>query len=322
MNDVNVIQYVLKQKVLLILIAMFIIASLISPYFLTPINISNLISQISIYGVIAFGATFVIIARELDLSVGAVLAFSGVFILKILPYTGTFLGIVIVLLSGALTGLLIGVLVTFLRLNSFLVTLCFMFIYNGLALVITGGRPMTSDNMFLGWLGGGSTVGIPNLIWIFVILFIVTHYILTRTRFGRNVYATGGDMHVAVLSGIPARFYKISVFVISSTSAALAGMLLTGMLNSGSPVAGGTVALTVVSAVVIGGTSLSGGEGGAVRSVIGIFIFGILENALSLINMPSFHQTLVKGILLVLVIGWDYYSRRVKVTTGTLKAGT
>lgn len=321
MNYMTGIQSLSKQKVLLILIAMFIGASIMSPYFLTPINISNLISQISIYAVIAFGATFVIIARELDLSVGAVLAFSGVLLLKIEPYTGIFLGMLIVLAVAALTGWLMGALVTFLKLNSFLVTLCFMFIYNGLALVISGGRPFNSGNDFLNWLGGGKWLGISNLILIFIAMFVIAHYVLSSTKFGRNVYAVGGDMHVALLSGIPARYYKISVFMISSITAAFAGILLTGMLSSASPVAGGTIALTVVSAVVIGGTSLSGGEGSAIRSVIGIFIFGILENFLSLISMPSFHQTLVKGILLVVVIGWDYYSRNVKDATGALKVG-
>jgi ribose transport system permease protein len=240
------------------------------------------------------------------------MAFSGVLLLKLSPHTGIWMAMLIVLIVGALTGLIVGLLVAVVGLNSFLVTLCAMFFYNGLALALSGGKPIMALDPVLDWLGNGSTLSIPNLIWIFLILFAVSDYTLRNTKFGRNVYAVGGDIQVAKLSGIPVTFYKISVFVISSVSAAIGGILLTGMVNSASPIAGSAAALSVISSVVIGGTSLAGGEGSAVRSVMGLFIFGILDNALSLMEVPSFNQTLIKGVLLVVVIGWDQYSRKVR----------
>ncbi|MGG2200922.1 MULTISPECIES: ABC transporter permease [Paenibacillus] len=302
-----------EQKVLLILIGMFVIASFCAPYFLTFQNINNLIMQISIYGIMAFAMTFVILIKEFDLSIGAVMAFSGIFLVKMSSYTGMMAAILITLLAGALIGLLSGLLVSVMRLNSFIVTLCAMFFYNGLALKISSGKPIMTQDPILNWLGNETTLWIPNLIWIFVIFYVISEYVLRKTKYGRNVYAVGGDVKVAELTGIAVPFYKISVFVISGVSASMGGILLTGMLNSASPFVGGAAALTVISSVVIGGTSLAGGEGSATRAVMGLFILGILDNSLALLNVQSFYQALLKGILLVVVIGWDYYVRKARV---------
>ncbi|MEB3103529.1 ABC transporter permease [Ferviditalea candida] len=305
----KVISNIYNQKVLLILLIMFVLSSLFAPYFLTWQNISTLLTQSSIFGIMALGMTFVILAGEFDLSVGAVMAFSGVFAVKLAPYTGIGSAILIVVLSAALAGLLAGLLVTWFGLNSFMVSLCSMFFFNGLALAVSGSRPLMTMDPVLDWLGNGSTLSIPNMLWLFAILFVITEYVLRNTKFGRNVYAVGGDEQVARLSGIPVRFYKISVFVISGFCAGIGGILLAGMLNSASPTVGEGAALSVIFSVVIGGTSLAGGEGSAIRTVMGLFIFGILDDSLSLLNVPGFHQSLIKGVLLVVVIGMDYYSR-------------
>lgn len=308
----QLIKKIYNQKVLLILIMMFLIASVASPYFLTFTNLSNLIMQLSIYGIMGLAMTFVILNKEFDLSIGAVMAFSGIFMINVLPYTGIVIAILLTLLVGALIGVINGVLVSVLGLNSFIITLCAMFFYDGLALNLSDGKPAMAQDPLLNWLGSGSIFGISTLIWIFVILFFVAHYVLQRTKYGRNVYAIGGDEHVATLTGIPIRFYKISVFMISGVSAATAGILLTGMLNSASPFVGGAAALTVISSVVIGGTSLSGGEGGVIKTVIGLLIFAVLDNILALLNVHSFYQSLTLGILLVVVIGSDFYYRNRK----------
>jgi ribose transport system permease protein len=309
----RIFRSVYEQKVLLILIGMIIVASCFAPYFLTYQNINTLIMQISIYGIMALAMTFVILIREFDLSIGAVMSFSGIFMVKISSFTGVFTAMVITLLAGALIGLITGVLISIFRLNSFIVTLCAMFFYNGLALQISDGKPIGAQDPLLNSLANESTLGVSNLIWIFAILFVISEYVLRKTKFGRNVYAVGGDVQVAELTGIPSKFYKISVFVISGAAASIAGILLTGMLNSASPYVGSAAALTVVSSVVIGGVSLAGGEGNATRAIMGLFILGILDNSLALLNVQTFYQALVKGILLVVVIGWDYYNRNVRV---------
>lgn len=314
MNVVNgmlksFIENIFRMKVLLFLIAMFAAASLFVPYFFTSLNLVNLLTSLCIYGIMAYGMTYVILAGELDLSVGAVMAFSGVLLARLIPEIGTVAAIVVVLAVGIVIGAINGFLVSRLGLHSFVVTLSVMFFYNGLALSVAGGGPILTRDPLLNWLGNGSTLSIPNQIWLAVILFFIAHYVLRKTRFGRNVYAVGGDQQVARLTGIKVGFYKMSVFAISSFCAAIGGVLLTGMQNSASPIAGSSAAFSIITAVVIGGTSLTGGEGSLVRTVIGLLIFGILDNSLSLLNVNPFHQTFYKGVLLVFVIAWDYYSR-------------
>jgi ribose transport system permease protein len=308
----SILKRVYSQKVLLILIGMVIFASVSSPYFLTFQNLTYLVTQLSIFGIMALAMTFVILNKEFDLSIGAVMAFSGIFMVKITPHTGIIMAIVLTLLLGVIIGLITGFLVAFLGLNSFVVTLCAMFFYNGLALTVSDGRPASAQDPVLNWLSSGKILGIPNLILMLLILTLIADYVLRKTKFGRNIYAVGGDDQVARLTGIPVRFYKISVFVISGVAAALAGILLTGMLNSASPFVGSSAALTVISAVVIGGTSLAGGEGSIPKTLMGLFILGILDNLLGLLNVHSFYQTFILGALLVFVIGWDFYARSKK----------
>ncbi|MDT8860739.1 ABC transporter permease [Alkalihalobacillus sp. MEB130] len=308
----SILKRVYSQKVLLILIGMVIFASVSSPYFLTFQNVTYLVTQLSIFGIMALAMTFVILNKEFDLSIGAVMAFSGIFMVKMIPQTGIIVAILLTLLLGVIIGLITGFLVAYLGLNSFVVTLCAMFFYNGLALSVSGGRPASAQDPVLNYISSGTFLGIPNLIVMLLILTLLADYVLRKTKYGRNVYAVGGDEQVARLTGISVRFYKISVFVISSVAAALAGILLTGMLNSASPFVGSSAALTVISAVVIGGTSLAGGEGSIPKTLMGLFILGILDNLLGLLNVHSFYQTFILGALLVFVIGWDFYARSKK----------
>lgn len=308
----SILKKVYTQKVLLILIGMVIFASISSPYFLKIQNLTYLITQLSIFGIMALAMTYVILNKEFDLSIGAIMSFSGIFMVKIMPHTGVIMAILLTILLGALIGAITGVLVSILGLNSFVVTLCAMFFYNGLALSVSDGRPASAADPVLNWLSHGKIAGIPNLIIILIILTFIADYVLRKTKFGRNIYAVGGDDQVARLTGIPVRFYKISVFVISGVAAAFAGVLLTGMLNSASPFVGGSAALTVISAVVIGGTSLAGGEGSIPKTLMGLLILGILDNLLGLLNVHSFYQSFILGALLVFVIGWDFYARSKK----------
>ncbi|WP_102346150.1 ABC transporter permease [Bacillus sp. Marseille-P3661] len=308
----SILKTIYSQKVLVILIGMVIFASVSSPYFLKVQNLTYLVTQLSIFGIMALAMTYVVLNKEFDLSIGAVMAFSGIFMVKLIPHTGTILAIILTLLLGVVIGLITGFLIAFLGLNSFVVTLCAMFFYNGLALSVSDGRPASAQDPILNYISAGTFLSIPNLIVMLIVLSVIADYILRKTKYGRNIYAVGGDEQVARLTGISVRFYKISVFVISSVAATLAGILLTGMLNSASPFVGSDAALTVISAVVIGGTSLAGGEGSIPKTLMGLFILGILDNLLGLLNVHSFYQTFILGALLVFVIGWDFYSRSKK----------
>ncbi|MBX5437133.1 MAG: ABC transporter permease [Alicyclobacillaceae bacterium] len=302
--------FIRKQRALLILVAGFIASSFASPYFLTADNLLNLVSQASINGVIALGMTFVVLSGELDLSVGALNAFSGVLVARLIPVCGAGASMIIAIALGALAGVGTGWLVARLHLNSFVVTLCTMFVFNGLALLLSDSRPVEIDNPVLGALGTGAVLGVPVLIWIFAVLCATAWYVLRYTWYGRNVLAVGGGAKVAELTGIAVHRYKISVFVISGVCAALGGIMLSGLLSSASPTVGGSTALSVITSVVVGGTSLSGGEGGILQTVVGLFVFAVLSNSLSLLNVPSFNQTIIEGLVLVVVVGWDYFSRR------------
>ncbi|HLS67347.1 MAG TPA: ABC transporter permease [Pseudogracilibacillus sp.] len=308
----NYVQMLYRQKAVVILVLLTLYAIIFAPYFLTGHNLSNLFIQVSVYGIIAFAVTFVILNGQLDLSVGSVMAFSGIFMALLTEHMHVFLAVLFTILLGALIGLVIGLLVSYGNLHSFVVTLCAMFFFNGLALKLSDARPINVQDPFLNMVGNGKFFQIPVLVIIFFMTFVVGEYVLRKTKFGRNVYAVGGDEQVARFSGISVRFYKIIVFVISSAAAAFAGVLLAGMLNAASPFVGGAAALKVISCVVIGGTSLAGGEGGIRQTLIGVLILGVLDNSLALMNVHSFYQTFILGCLLVLVVGWDYYERSKK----------
>ncbi|WP_394232287.1 ABC transporter permease [Niallia oryzisoli] len=308
----TIVKKLYSQKVLIILIGMVIFASISSPNFLNLQNLTFLVTQLSIFGIMALAMTYVVLNKEFDLSIGAVMAFSGIFMVKIMPHTGMILAIVLTLVLGVVIGFITGFLIAYLGLNSFVVTLCAMFFYNGLALSVSDGRPASALDPVLTYISSGTFLGIPNPIIVLIILTAGADYILRKTKFGRNIYAVGGDEQVARLTGISVKFYKIIVFVISSVAASLGGILLTGMLNSASPFVGSDAALTVISAVVIGGTSLAGGEGSIPKTIMGLFILGILDNLLGLLNVHSFYQTFILGALLVFVIGWDFYARSKK----------
>jgi ribose/xylose/arabinose/galactoside ABC-type transport system permease subunit len=302
---------ILDYKVLLILCAMVIPMSLFSPYFLTIPNLINLFSQTAIFGIMAFGMTFAIIGREFDLSVGSIMALCGVTATLLQAFLPLPLLIAAVLSLGSLIGLLNGYLVARQRLNSFIVTLGGMVLYKGVALSLSGGVPIMGTNPAYANIGSGSLLGIPIIVWLFALCLVVSQYLLSSTVFGRNLYATGGDYDVARYAGVKVVRYKQSIFVITGLTSAIAGILISSRLNTGSALHGDSAPITVIASVVIGGTSLAGGQGSALRTVVGLLILGVLDNALNLLNVYSYYQLAIKGIILVAVIGFDsYYKSR------------
>ncbi|AQR79197.1 ribose ABC transporter permease RbsC [Paenibacillus larvae] len=294
-----------KLGPLLGLIILIIIVSVLNPSFLEPLNILNLLRQVSINALIAFGMTFVILTGGIDLSVGSILALSSAFIANMLV-SGfePILAIIIGCFLGGMMGMINGLMITQGKMAPFIATLATITIFRGLTLVYTDGNPITGlgDSMTFQLLGRGYQFGIPVPAITMIITFAVLWVILHKTSFGRKTYAIGGNEKAAIVSGIKVSRFKIMIYSLAGLFSALAGAILTSRLNSAQPTAGTSYELDAIAAVVLGGTSLSGGRGRIVGTLIGALIIGTLNNGLNLLGVSSFYQMVVKGIVILIAV--------------------
>lgn len=282
-----------------------VVITIMNQQFLSPDNLLNLLRQVSINGLIAFGMTFVILTGGIDLSVGSILAFSSAMTALIItsgidPMFAMLLGCVVGLLAGAVNGLL----VTAGGMAPFIVTLATMTIYRGATLVVTDGNPITGlgDSLMFQLFGKGYFFGIPVPAVTMIITFVILYIILNKTVFGRETYAIGGNETAAALSGIKVNRRKIMIYALSGLMSALAGIILASRLDSAQPTAGETYELDAIAAVVLGGTSLMGGKGRIVGTLIGVLIIGVLNNGLNLVGVSSFYQQIIKGLVIVVAV--------------------
>lgn len=290
------------------LILLIIVVSILNPSFLSIANIFNVLRQVSISAIIAFGMTFVILTGGIDLSVGSTLALTGAVAASLLAGgMDPFLTMGIALLLGLILGMVNGVIITKGKVAPFIATLATMTIYRGLTLVYTEGRPISGlgDHYSFQLFGKGYFLGFPVPVVTMVIAFIILWFILQKTTFGRRVYAVGGNEEAAKLSGINADSVKIAVYAITGFLAALSALILTSRLNSAQPTAGESYELDAIAAVVLGGTSLNGGKGWIFGTLIGALIIGVLNNGMNLIGVSSFWQQVVKGIVILLAVLMD-----------------
>ncbi|WP_298823879.1 ribose ABC transporter permease [uncultured Planococcus sp.] len=290
------------------LILIIVIITILNPGFLSVSNLMNVLRQVSINALIAFGMTFVILTGGIDLSVGATLALTGAVSAGMMasgvdPIFAMLLG----LLLGAVLGAINGVIIAKGKVAPFIATLATMTIYRGLTLVYTDGRPISGlgDSLTFQMLGKGYFLGIPIPVVTMIVSFAILYFILKKTTFGRRVYAVGGNEEASILSGINADRIKIYVYSLLGLLAALASLILTSRLNSAQPTAGEMFELDAIAAVVLGGTSLTGGRGWIVGTLIGALIIGVLNNGLNLIGVPSFFQQVVKGAVILLAVLLD-----------------
>lgn len=282
------------------LVALAVVLSVLTPYFLTVSNLLNIAQQTSINAIIAVGLTFVIISGGIDLSVGSVVAFAGVVMATLLqrdwPVPVAVTG---GLITGFGCGVVNGLLISFGRLPPFIATLGMMSVARGAALLFTDGRPVSGFSEGFRWVAQGEVLLVPVPVWLMLVVYAVAHGILRRTRFGRYVFAIGGNEEAALLSGVPVRFHKTLVYGAAGLLSALAAILLTARLNSAQPIAGINYELDAIAATVIGGTSLMGGQGSVIGTLIGALIMGVLRNGLNLLNVSSFIQQLVVGAVII-----------------------
>ncbi|ATP29373.1 ribose ABC transporter permease [Chromobacterium violaceum] len=287
--------------------------SVMSPDFLTVNNLLNVMRQVSINALIAFGMTLVILLGGIDLSVGSILALSSVLTATLLragvdPMLATLLGI----LAGAAMGLFNGLVVSKGKVAPFIATLASMTILRGLALVFSNGSPITGfDSELFSILGGGYVAGLVPVpvVWM-LILFAGFWFLLKKTVFGRHLYATGGNEEAARLSGVKVDSVKLWVYTTSGAMAAMAGVVLTSRLNSAQPTAGTGYELDAIAAVVLGGTSLSGGRGWIFGTLIGALLIGVLNNGLNLLGVSSFYQQVIKGAVILLAVLLDRSNKK------------
>ena len=287
------------------LIILIVFVSVLNPAFLQVNNLLNLMRQLIINGFIALGMTFVILTGGIDLSVGSTLALtSAIFAGLLQGGMPTILAILIALGLGLILGLVNGILITKGKLAPFIVTLATMTIFRGLTLVYMDGRPIAGpkDDFAFQFLGKGQFFGIPFQVILFIIAYLILWILLTKTSYGRKIYAVGGNEKASFISGIKIDKVKILVYVISALMAVLSGLILTSRLNSAQPTAGSAYEMDAIAAVVLGGVSMTGGSGSLTGTLIGILILGVLNNGLNLLGVSSFYQQIVKGVVILIAV--------------------
>ena len=323
----NFLYYLGILTPLIFLILLILIFSSLHPRFLHPLNIFNVMRQISITGLIALGMTFVIIVRGIDLSVGSLLALCGLVGAVIAkgglverfsvgvdtelanPWYWALAGSVLI---GLLAGTVNGVCITKLKVPAFVVTLGGLSAYRGTALLVSDGGPISGFNEAYRWIGQGKIGMVPIPVIIFLVFIVLCHIVLKYTVYGRYIYSVGGNPEAARLSGINIDLIIISTYIITGFLVGLAAFILSARLNSAEAVAGMGYELNVIAVVVVGGTSLFGGRGNILGTIIGAMLFGVLQNGLVLLNVSSYIQQIIIGIILILAVTFDKFSNSVR----------
>lgn len=287
---------------------LIIVMTILNSGFIDYSNIMNLVRQASINGLLAIGMTFVIITGGIDLSVGSIVAFSGVISAGLVTGedpSSAIVALSVGVLAGGLLGLINGFLVARFNVAPFIATLAMMSIARGLTMVYSNGNPISGLSDSFIFLGGGEFLGIPIPIFILIISFIMGAILLNKTAFGRHVFAVGGNESASLISGVKVNRVKVAVYTISGLLAGLAGVILSARVSAGLPQAGTAYELDAIAAVVIGGTSLAGGRGRLWGTLIGVLIIGVLSNGMDLLNVSSYYQMIVKGVIIVAAVLFD-----------------
>lgn len=303
---------VVQDLGLLIVIAIgAIVLSIFSPVFLSRLNIENLLFSSTIIAVIAIGESFVILVAGIDLSVGAVLALSSVLSVGLVNDFGAPVPVAVIasLGVGALIGLINGINVTLTKIPALIATLAMLTVTRGLAFIYSGGQNIAPVPDFYVTVQATRLFGVPVIILLTLGLGVLAHFVLTRTRFGRSVYATGGNPVAARLSGIRTNRVIVTAYTISGVMAALGGVMITARLEAGAATAGQGMELTVISATVIGGVSLFGGEGKIAGVLLGVLLLGLVQNAINLLNVPPNYDYVVSGLVIAVAAALDVYRR-------------
>jgi len=299
--------WAIKYNTVVVLFVIFIFFAFASDSFLKPTNLMNVLRQISINGIIATGMTLVILTGGIDLSVGAVVALSSVVAATIANEANAawWVSIFAAVAVATLLGLISGVFISFFHLAPFIMTLAMMTIARGLAFTFSNGKPVSGVHKSFLVIGKGDLLGVPIPVWILAVVVIVTFILLKNVPLGRYIYAVGGNERAARVSGINIRLVKLAVYVIAGFFTGIASVVLTSRLSAGLPQVAEGYELDAIAAVVIGGTSLMGGSGGMLGTITGVLIIGFINNGMDLLNVASYPQQIIKGIVIILAVMID-----------------
>ena len=302
-NKKKLINQINIYRSVLILLVICVFATILSPSFLSVTNLFNVFKQITVAGIVGCGMTFVILTGGIDLSVGSILGLSGVLASGVLASTGnTAAAVAVSLVVGVACGAVNGFFVSVCGIPPFISTLGMMTLLRGVILVYTKGSPIPIKSDAYKFFGKGSIAGIPVPVIILIIVFLLAHYILTQTSYGRSVYAVGGNREAARLSGIRVKTSEFLVYTLNGLMCGMAGLILTARLGSAQSTSGTGIEMDAIAAVILGGTSLSGGVGFVLPTVVGAMIMGIIDNILTLMNVNPHATNIVKGAVILIAV--------------------
>jgi ribose/xylose/arabinose/galactoside ABC-type transport system permease subunit len=339
LRQINIAEAAMKLRAYIALIILFVFFSFTTPNFLSLTSVIAMVRHIALNAIIAIGATFVILTGGIDLSIGAVIGFSGMiaggFInqgikLDVLGIT-IFPWVPVIVLTTVVIGILIGfingLLVSKFNVTAFIATMGTMYIFRGFALLRSGGATFPNlqgraelRNTGFPWIGSGFILGIPFSIFLMVVLALIMVYVAKKTPYGRHVYAVGGNENAARLSGIKVDKVKTIVFMISGGCAAIVGLIISSELVAAHPATGESYEMNAIAATVLGGTSLAGGRGTVGGAVLGAFVIGILNDGMVMMGVSSFWQTVIKGVVIILAVILDQLQNKGPVKSNVKKA--
>ena len=319
-GNMDIAKVLLEGRAFFALIVIVIVFSVLSPNYFSISNFLTMANHVAIYGLLSIGMLLVILNGGIDLSVGSALALAGVVagalmqgvtlsLFGVVLYFPVWAVVVLTCVLGGCVGAVNGVLIAYMRVPAFVATLGTLYVARGIALLMTNGltynnlsgRPELGNTGF-DWLGFNRIAGVPIGVLVLVVVAVVCHLVLTRTAFGRWLYASGGNERAAELSGVPVKRVKITVYVLSGICAAIAGLVLSSQLTSAGPTAGTTYELTAIAAVVIGGAALTGGRGTVGGTMLGAFVIGFLSDGLVIVGVSAYWQTVFTGAVIVLAV--------------------
>ena len=308
-------KFINEQPVLLLFILFVLIMVVIKPSFVSINNVKNVLIDVSIYGVSALAMTIAIITGAFDLSLSANFAWGQIFFCFLLNSWGESPGamlaaLVVMLFSCMLVGAFNGFVVVFLRVHAFIATMATGIILKGFSLVFTSGNMISTSNPYIRMMGRGTFLGLSYLTYTFIGFVLLTYYVMTFTRFGRGLYATGGNRKAAELSGINVNFSRFSIFLILGFAAGISGAMFVCLMRAGSVLYGTDLAPTCVTAIVVGGTPLTGGKGSVLKTVIGILLIYVLYKGLVFLGLQGYYNTMIRGLVLISVVSLDAFMTR------------
>jgi inositol transport system permease protein len=300
-----------KNGIVFILVGILLISSIFVDGFFTPTNLTNVLRQIAVVTIIALGATFVIILGHINVAYGSEIALIGTVSCSVMVSTNSVvIAVLAALLLGVIIGGINGIIITKFNIPAFIMTLAMTTIARGAVLLFTGGVPIAGMGQRFLFIGQGNIIFIPVSVLVLLILFIITWVLLNKTCFGRYVFAVGGNVNAAIASGIKTKNVVIKAFVLDGALTAIAGVVLMSRINSGQPAAGVSYEFDAITAVVVGGTSLAGGYGSIAGTVMGAVIVGIINNVQNILNINTYWQQIVKGLIILFAVILDILSKQ------------